>query len=223
MANRTVALLRYAKILQLGWRRGAAVIGKTGRVKPDYMVLNREEIHCPDGYYEVRVYKGRRPSYRNVGNDPSDALQARDKEEKILELRNAVVDIPESKSRRTLYQLREESPEQSVVGIKIPILLIHGLADHNIPPRQSEMIRDHNPADITLWEVPNAGHCGACDRRPRGVRWSGAGVVCRPFPVAAPQLPFSSTPPRRTILLVRKAFIGTVHRLFSYVCGALRA
>jgi dipeptidyl aminopeptidase/acylaminoacyl peptidase len=57
--------------------------------------------------------------------------------------------------------LTAASPEQSVVGSKIPILLIHGLADDNIPPRQSEMIRAHNPAYVTLWEVPNAGHCGA--------------------------------------------------------------
>jgi uncharacterized protein len=57
--------------------------------------------------------------------------------------------------------LTAASPEQSVQGSRVPILLIHGLADNNIPPRQSEMIHAHNPADITLWEVPNAGHCGA--------------------------------------------------------------
>jgi dipeptidyl aminopeptidase/acylaminoacyl peptidase len=57
--------------------------------------------------------------------------------------------------------LTAASPELAVTGSKVPILLIHGLADDNIPPRQSEMIRDHNPADITLWEVPAAGHCGA--------------------------------------------------------------
>ena len=58
-------------------------------------------------------------------------------------------------------KLTTASPEQSVVGSRVPILLIHGLADNNIPPHQSEIIRDHNPADITLWEVPDAGHCGA--------------------------------------------------------------
>jgi dipeptidyl aminopeptidase/acylaminoacyl peptidase len=57
--------------------------------------------------------------------------------------------------------LTAASPEQSVVGSRVPILLIHGLADENIPPHQSEIIRDHNPSNITLWEVPNAGHCGA--------------------------------------------------------------
>ncbi len=49
---------------------------------------------------------------------------------------------------------------------RVPILLIHGLADDNIPHQQSEMIRARNPADITLWEVPNAGHCGASSAAP---------------------------------------------------------
>ena len=57
--------------------------------------------------------------------------------------------------------LVDASPEGSVVGIHVPILLIHGLADSNIPHQQSERIRVHNPADIVLWEVPFAGHCGA--------------------------------------------------------------
>jgi len=57
--------------------------------------------------------------------------------------------------------LMDASPEDAVVGSRVPILLIHGLADNNIPFQQSEWIRNHNPADITLWEVPSAGHCGA--------------------------------------------------------------
>jgi len=57
--------------------------------------------------------------------------------------------------------LADASPENSVVGSRVPTFLIHGLADDNIPPQQSEWIRAHNPAKIILWEVPNAGHCGA--------------------------------------------------------------
>jgi uncharacterized protein len=57
--------------------------------------------------------------------------------------------------------LADASPERSVVGSHVPIFLIHGLADDNIPFQQSERIRAHDPVDIVLWEVPLAGHCGA--------------------------------------------------------------
>jgi uncharacterized protein len=57
--------------------------------------------------------------------------------------------------------LSQVSPQNSVARSTIPILLIHGLADDNIPAQQSEMIRSRNPGDVALWEVPNAGHCGA--------------------------------------------------------------
>jgi dipeptidyl aminopeptidase/acylaminoacyl peptidase len=57
--------------------------------------------------------------------------------------------------------LAHASPQRSVVGSRVPIFLIDGLADDNIPYQQSERIQAHNPADIVLWEVPNAGHCGA--------------------------------------------------------------
>ena len=57
--------------------------------------------------------------------------------------------------------LAQVSPQDSVARSTIPILLIHGLADDNVPAQQSEMIRSQNPEDVALWEVPRAGHCGA--------------------------------------------------------------
>jgi dipeptidyl aminopeptidase/acylaminoacyl peptidase len=57
--------------------------------------------------------------------------------------------------------LADASPERSVIGSRVPILLIRGLADENIPPQQSERIHTRNPTEIVLWEVPKAGHCGA--------------------------------------------------------------
>ena len=58
--------------------------------------------------------------------------------------------------------LADASPERAVENVPIPILLIHGLQDHNIPPSQSREIQAHNSSDITLWEeVPRAEHCGA--------------------------------------------------------------
>jgi hypothetical protein len=58
-------------------------------------------------------------------------------------------------------QLSGISPEKSVVGNQVPILLIHGLADTNIPLHQSERIFEHCRSKISFWKVPDAGHCGS--------------------------------------------------------------
>ena len=48
----------------------------------------------------------------------------------------------------------------SVAASSIPVLLIHGQIDSNIPVRHSQLIHIHNPK-TRLWEVPGADHCGA--------------------------------------------------------------
>src|SRR5262249_44839442 len=47
------------------------------------------------------------------------------------------------------------APKLSVENAKIPILLIHGDHDTNIPPEHSREIAAHNP-NIALWIVPGA-------------------------------------------------------------------
>ena len=61
--------------------------------------------------------------------------------------------------------LEQASPENTVVGSHVPILLIHGKKDSKLPRYNSEEIQAHNPA-INLWEPANAGHCGAIDTEP---------------------------------------------------------
>jgi uncharacterized protein len=71
--------------------------------------------------------------------------------------------------------LREASPEITVSKTIVPVLLIHGLADTNLPPRHSEMIRAQNER-VALWEPVGVGHCGAAGVAPaeyetRVVNW----------------------------------------------------
>jgi len=78
--------------------------------------------------------------------------------------------------------LADASPEQRCRGCSDTNLLIHGLDDHNMPPRHSREIQTHNSTDITLWEVPHAGHCGAIAVAPdefakRVLQWFGRGGV----------------------------------------------
>jgi uncharacterized protein len=67
------------------------------------------------------------------------------------------------KYRLNMWQV---SPEDAVAQTKVPVLLIHGQIDSNIPVRHSRQIHSRNPAAI-LWEVPNADHCGAISTAPQ--------------------------------------------------------
>lgn len=58
------------------------------------------------------------------------------------------------------------SPENSAAATSIPILLIHGEVDSNIPLRHSLLIHSHAPR-TQLWQVPAADHCGALSTAPQ--------------------------------------------------------
>jgi hypothetical protein len=62
--------------------------------------------------------------------------------------------------------MQQVSPQDSVAATKIPVLLIHGQIDSNIPVRHSEAIHASNPS-TQLWEVPGADHCGAISQSPK--------------------------------------------------------
>jgi uncharacterized protein len=61
--------------------------------------------------------------------------------------------------------LNNASPEKAVAASHVPVLLIHGREDINLPPRHSELIKGANHA-VALWEPPDAGHTGASTAEP---------------------------------------------------------
>jgi len=65
--------------------------------------------------------------------------------------------------------LEQNSPENAVAASSVPVLLIHGLKDTNLPSRHSEMILARNssrkPA-VVLWEPAEAVHTGAAAAEP---------------------------------------------------------
>jgi uncharacterized protein len=61
--------------------------------------------------------------------------------------------------------LRPISPEQAVSVTNVPVFLIHGSVDGNIPVHHSRSIAARNHA-VILWEVPKADHCGALNIAP---------------------------------------------------------
>src|SRR5580693_2083632 len=65
--------------------------------------------------------------------------------------------------------MQQVSPEASVAATGVPVFLIHGQVDSNIPRRHSRRIRARNP-NVVLWEVPSADHCGAISTAPQEFR-----------------------------------------------------
>jgi pimeloyl-ACP methyl ester carboxylesterase len=66
--------------------------------------------------------------------------------------------------------LEEASPEDAVAASRVPVLLIHGKKDTNLPPRHSEIILERSRSRmpvVVLWEPAEAGHTGAAGAEPR--------------------------------------------------------
>ena len=61
--------------------------------------------------------------------------------------------------------LAQANPASAVAASGVPVFLIHGLADNNLPPRHAEIIRARN-SRVALWEPVGAGHCGASTAAP---------------------------------------------------------
>lgn len=64
------------------------------------------------------------------------------------------------------FDMQQASPEDSVATSNVPVFLIHGQIDGNIPLRHSLRIHAQNPHSV-LWEVPSADHCGAISAAPQ--------------------------------------------------------
>jgi len=78
-----------------------------------------------------------------------------------------VVEVAFWRARRKYgLNMDEVSPEDAVWKSPIPVLLIHGEIDSNIPLRHSREIHARAP-QANLWEVTAADHCGAISVEPR--------------------------------------------------------
>jgi dipeptidyl aminopeptidase/acylaminoacyl peptidase len=57
--------------------------------------------------------------------------------------------------------LEKAAPTDAVVNTHIPVLLIHGTKDRNVPPYHSDEIQRQNPSNVVVWKVLGAVHTGA--------------------------------------------------------------
>jgi alpha-beta hydrolase superfamily lysophospholipase len=63
--------------------------------------------------------------------------------------------------------LSNARPDLAIASARVPILLIHGLADNETSPENSIRIARTNPGVTTLWLVPGAKHTGAYAADPK--------------------------------------------------------
>jgi len=55
----------------------------------------------------------------------------------------------------------------AIASVRVPVLLIHGAADVNIPPEHSRRILARARGRVELWSPPEAGHIGVYARWPQ--------------------------------------------------------
>ena len=80
MANQKVTLMRYCRVDEgerAVWKRYPAAFGKNGKIRPDYVVIHAQKVHCPTGHYELRYYEGSKLRYENVGKNARKPLGSR--------------------------------------------------------------------------------------------------------------------------------------------------
>jgi pimeloyl-ACP methyl ester carboxylesterase len=63
--------------------------------------------------------------------------------------------------------LTQASPEEALKSSTVPVLLIHGKRDVNIPPWHSERMAREFPEHVRLWEAANGVHCGSVSADPQ--------------------------------------------------------
>jgi len=137
------------RIFGLGESMGAAILLQTLAVEPRFCAVVAE---AP--YSSLREIAYDRLAHEHSGPE-----------------RYAVRPILET---AILYQrlrydvdLRQVSPENAVAQSSTPVLLIYGSKDDNTPSHHAQRIHGSNPATVTLWEVPGAGHTGAWSSNPQ--------------------------------------------------------
>lgn len=172
MANEQVTLLRYAKLPNIGWRRGLACIGKTGKVKPDFMFLgkgeNKKEVYAPEGHYVLRHYDGALPRYKKLGNDPSEALDELQRAKSELKFKNAaetagyIIPTPAPAKRKSLAEYGREFLElKRSPSLKLDedtVTLYTNIVHEFVP-----VSRRTYPEDITEADVIR--YCNELDKR----------------------------------------------------------
>jgi hypothetical protein len=93
--NREVSVSKRVRTTK-GLRYCPVVIAANGRIKPDYVLVNRTPERHPEGSYYISWYRGNRLMRLSVGKDPATATARRQqKEAELNAVNNGVAVVPE--------------------------------------------------------------------------------------------------------------------------------
>jgi hypothetical protein len=90
MSNQTVTLLLVAKT-EKGWPRLPVAFGRNGKIRPQYALVDGVPVHVPGSYYALRHFEGSKTVWTTVGENATDALAARDREQHLRQAKKLAV------------------------------------------------------------------------------------------------------------------------------------
>ena len=73
MANRKVSIWKYV-LTAKGWRYCRPVIGRNGKIKPDFVIVNGQPEQHDEGAYYIRHREGGKQVWERIGDSSSKAL-----------------------------------------------------------------------------------------------------------------------------------------------------
>lgn len=127
MPNQAVTLLLVAKT-EKGWRRMAVAFGRNGKIRPTTPKLVMTRSISLDPIYVLRHLEGSKTVWTNAGDNATDALTARDRQQHVRQAKNLAVKtgitvVEKDDARHTLLSLRRNGcrswrPAASVVPSK---------------------------------------------------------------------------------------------------------
>jgi len=146
-ADRLFQEPRVGRLYGIGQSLGAATLLQSLRVEPRFRAVVADS---PFANFEEIAYE----RLQQVSGIPQLAFWP------VVRLGFVYADLTER------VDLRQASPLESVRATRVPILLIHGAADTNIPPHHSDELHAANPGSTKLWIVPGASHVASLGTEP---------------------------------------------------------
>jgi integrase len=77
MANRSVTVWKSVKV-NGRWNFYRPVIGKNGKIRPDWIHVNEHEEHHAEGHYYIHYREGKKQIWKKIGPDPASAERQSD-------------------------------------------------------------------------------------------------------------------------------------------------